>query len=372
MFESDDIGYMQRAIMLAKRGIYTTTPNPNVGCVIVQHGNIVGEGFHYQAGLPHAEVYALDMAGQQAKGATAYVTLEPCSHHGKTPPCADALIRAGIARVVIAMLDPNPLVAGQGVARLMSAGIAVESGLLAEQAEEINRGFLKRMRTGLPYVRLKMAASLDGRTAMASGESKWITSALSRQDVQQFRAQSSAILSSSATILADDPSLTVRWSELADEVKQNYPQTEVRQPIRVVLDSQHRLTLQEQVFKQPGCTWLVRKIGAKLPADVAPQIELLIDDATTGPQVDLQYLLQRLGQKQINTLWVEAGATLAGALIAQDLVDELIIYMAPKILGDKARALCMIPELMTLSQVPQFQFSDITSIGSDIRMILKK
>ncbi|WP_016585186.1 bifunctional diaminohydroxyphosphoribosylaminopyrimidine deaminase/5-amino-6-(5-phosphoribosylamino)uracil reductase RibD, partial [Yersinia pestis] len=228
--------YMARAFELARLGRFTTSPNPNVGCVLVRDGEIVGEGYHLRAGEPHAEVHALRMAGEKARGATAYVTLEPCSHYGRTPPCADALVAAGVIRVVAAMQDPNPEVAGRGLYKLKQAGIAVDHGLMLAEAEAVNLGFLKRMRTGFPYVQLKMAASLDGRTAMASGESQWITSPQARQDVQRFRAESSAILSTSATVLADDPSLTVRWQDLDAETQVLYPHDSVRQPVKIILD----------------------------------------------------------------------------------------------------------------------------------------
>ena len=253
-----DEHYLARAFELARRGRFTTTPNPNVGCVIVLNGEIVGEGYHLRAGEPHAEVHALRMAGEKAKGATAYVTLEPCSHHGRTPPCADALLAAGVARVVAAMQDPNPEVAGRGLYRLKQNGVDVSHGLMHPQAEAVNLGFLKRMRTGFPYVQLKMGASLDGRTAMASGESQWITSAAARADVQRFRAESSAILSTSATVLADNPSLNVRWSELGSEVQAIYPEENLRQPLRVILDSQNRVTPQHQLVNLPGEVWLAR------------------------------------------------------------------------------------------------------------------
>lgn len=256
----NDAVYMARAIELAWRGRFTTSPNPNVGCVIVRDGAIVGEGYHHRAGEPHAEVHALRAAGEKAHGATAYVTLEPCSHHGKTPPCADALIAAGIARVVAAMQDPNPEVAGRGLYRLQQAGIEVEHGLMMAEAEALNRGFFKRMRTGFPYLQLKMAASLDGKTAMASGESQWITSAAARRDVQQYRAQSCAILSTSETVLADNPSLNVRWEDLSDDVRSAYPKESVRQPLRVILDARNRLTPDLKVFSLPGpICWFVLK-----------------------------------------------------------------------------------------------------------------
>lgn len=244
--------YMARAFELARLGRFTTAPNPNVGCVIVRDGEIVGEGYHLRAGEPHAEVHALRMAGDKARGATAYVTLEPCSHHGRTPPCADALVAAGVTRVVAAMQDPNPQVAGRGLYKLQQAGVEVRHGLMLAEAEAVNLGFLKRMRTGFPYVQLKLGASLDGRTAMASGESQWITSPEARQDVQRLRAQSAAILSTSATVLADDPSLTVRWDELDAETQRLYPRENLRQPLRILLDSQNRITPQHRVVQQPA------------------------------------------------------------------------------------------------------------------------
>lgn len=360
--------YMARALELARRGRFTTAPNPNVGCVIVRDGEIVGEGYHQKAGEPHAEVHALRMAGDKARGATAYVTLEPCSHHGRTPPCADALVAAGVARVVAAMQDPNPQVAGRGLHRLQQAGIAVHHGVLMDQAEKINRGFLKRMRTGFPYVQLKLGASLDGRTAMASGESQWITSPQSRQDVQRFRAQSAAILSSSATVLADDPSLTVRWSELDVDTQRLYPQSAVRQPVRVIVDSQSRVTPHHRLVSQPGQTWLARASqDAQSWPDGVEQLTMPLH----GGGIDLVALMMTLGKRQINTVWVEAGAHLAGALLQAGVVDELIVYLAPTLLGDAARSLCVLPGLEQLSQAPMFDMTDVRQIGPDVRLTLK-
>lgn len=370
MITAHDSFYMQRALDLAKRGIYTTTPNPNVGCVIVKDQQIIGEGYHYKAGQPHAEVYALKMAGDKAKGATAYVTLEPCSHYGRTPPCAKALIESRVKRVVIAMVDPNPQVSGHGIQCLKKAGIEVDIGILAEQAAQINRGFLKRMRTGLPFIILKMAASLDGKTAMASGESQWITSSPARQDVQLLRAECSAILSTSATVLADNPRLTVRWSTFPEEIKRHYTLADVRQPIRIILDSQNRLTLNEEVFKQTGQIWLIRKVLAK-EQPLPPNVKIIIDP-NPEPFINLDWLFDMLGQMQINSIWVEAGAQFAGALLQQNLADELIIYLAPKLLGHQARSLCILPNLRHLNNCPQFQFIDIVQIGPDLRLRLKK
>ncbi len=358
---------MARALELARRGRFTTTPNPNVGCVIVRDGEIVGEGYHQKAGEPHAEVHALRQAGERARGATAYVTLEPCSHHGRTPPCADALIAAGVARVVAAMQDPNPQVAGRGLHRLQQAGIAGQHSVLMAQAEQINRGFLKRMRTGFPYVQLKLGASLDGRTAMASGESQWITSPQSRQDVQRFRAQSSAILTSSATVLADDPSLTVRWAELDEQTRQTYPESALRQPVRVVVDSQSRVTPQHRLVSLPGETWLARPVrDAQSWPDGVEQLTIPLH----GGGVDLVALMMVLGQRQINSVWVEAGPRLAGALLQAGVVDELIVYLAPTLLGDAARPLCVLPGLEHLAQAPSFRIADVRQIGPDVRLTL--
>ncbi|CAM3852940.1 bifunctional diaminohydroxyphosphoribosylaminopyrimidine deaminase/5-amino-6-(5-phosphoribosylamino)uracil reductase RibD [Xenorhabdus thuongxuanensis] len=360
--------YMSRALELAYQGRFTTSPNPNVGCVIVKDGQVIGEGFHARAGEPHAEVHALRMAGEKAKDATAYVTLEPCSHHGKTPPCADALIAAGLSRVVVAMQDPNPQVAGRGLYKLQQARIAVEHGLMMEQAESLNKGFLKRMRTGFPYLQLKLGASLDGRTALASGESKWITSPEARQDVQKLRAQCSAILSSSATVLADDPSLTVRWNELDTETQAIYPQELLRQPIRIITDSQNRVTPQHQVVQQPGECWLARtKQDQQKWPDNAEQILL----PAYGDGVDLVLLMMQLGKRQVNSVWAECGSALAGALLSLGLVDELILYIAPKILGNSARGLFDIPELQKLSDAPEFSLLDVQQIGPDVRLRLR-
>ncbi len=363
-----DEEYMARAFELARRGRFTTTPNPNVGCVIVRDGEIVGEGYHLRAGEPHAEVHALRMAGDRAKGATAYVTLEPCSHHGRTPPCADALISAGVTRVVASMQDPNPEVAGRGLYRLKQAGIEVSHGLMHSEAEAVNLGFLKRMRTGFPYVQLKMAASLDGRTAMASGESQWITSAAARADVQRFRAQSSAVLSSSATVLADDPSLNVRWSEFDSDTQARYPQENLRQPLRIVIDSQNRVTPQHKLVNQAGETWL-----ARLQADTQDWPEATQQWVVPGRdnRVDLVLMMMMLAKRQVNSVWVEAGAELAGALLQAGLVDELIVYMAPKLLGENGRALCVLPGLQSLSDAPQFTLSDVRQVGADLRLRLK-
>ena len=366
-FSPQDVAFMQLALDLAKQGEFTTTPNPSVGCVLVKDGKVVGKGFHAKAGEPHAEVMALREAGENARGATAYVTLEPCSHFGRTPPCAKGLVEAGVSKVIAAMCDPNPQVAGKGLQILSDAGIESAVGLLEENAEQLNKGFLKRMRTGKPFVQLKLAMSIDGKTAMASGESKWITGAQARADVQQYRAKASAILSTSQTMLADDPSLNVRWEELPSNVKADYPQEKLRQPVRVILDSTHKVRSDFKVFLTESPVWLVGEDDYPLTG-FPVFTEYLQLDRNQG-ETRLQALMAELGKRQINTLWVEAGATLAGALIAENLVDELIIYMAPKLLGDQARDLCHLPNLTQLADAPLWQLQSCEPIGDDLKLI---
>ncbi|SUC34564.1 Riboflavin biosynthesis protein RibD [Providencia rustigianii] len=368
MLEQDRI-YMARAFELARKGRFTTSPNPNVGCVIVRDGEVVGEGYHQKAGEPHAEVHALRMAGDKARGATAYVTLEPCSHHGRTPPCAEALIKAGVSRVVASMQDPNPQVAGRGLFMLSQAGIETSSNILLEQAEALNRGFLKRMRTAFPYIQLKLAASLDGKTALESGESKWITSPAARKDVQVLRAQASAILSTSNTVIADDPALTVRWSELPSDIQQEYPEDQLRQPIRIVLDRHNKVTPEHQVTQLAGECWLIRPTPDNEVTwqGQVEQIPILADE--NG--IDLVILMMQLAKRNINSIWVEAGPTLAGSLLKLGLVDELIVYIAPKLLGDTARGLVNFPALKSLSDAPNFEFTDVEKVGNDLRVRLR-
>ena len=366
-FSPQDVAFMQLALDLAKRGEFTTTPNPSVGCVLVKDGKVVGKGFHAKAGEPHAEVMALREAGENARGATAYVTLEPCSHFGRTPPCAKGLVEAGVSKVIAAMCDPNPQVAGKGLQILSDAGIQSAVGLLEENAEQLNKGFLKRMRTGKPFVQLKLAMSIDGKTAMASGESKWITGAQARADVQKYRAKASAILSTSQTVLADDPSLNVRWEELPPNVKADYPQEKLRQPVRVILDSSHKVRSDFKVFSTESPVWLVGEDDYPLTG-FPVFTEYLQLDRNQG-ETRLQALMSALGKRQINTLWVEAGATLAGALIAENLVDELIIYMAPKLLGDQARDLCHLPNLTQLADAPLWQLQSCEPVGDDLKLI---
>lgn len=375
MFSPNDHAMMHRAITLAQRGQYTTAPNPNVGCVIAHGEEIVGEGFHYRAGQPHAEVFALRAAGERAKGATAYVTLEPCSHYGRTPPCAEALVNAGVSRVVCAMVDPNPKVAGRGIKMLQEAGIDVAVGLLAQDAEALNPGFIKRMKTGRPFVQLKLAASLDGRTALANGESKWITGPAARADVQRYRAKAGAILSTSATVLADNPSLNVRWASLNPSVQQQYPEHELRQPKRVIIDSRNRVTPLHQLIGLPGETLLIRTQAdtQTWPESVqqvlvpATAVQASIAPHPVG-QIDLSALMDTLAGHDINHIWVEAGAGLAGALLAAGMVDELILYQAPKLMGSDSRGLVDLRGLTAMAQVPELIISDVRMVGPDIRI----
>lgn len=357
---------MSRALELAARGLYTTEPNPRVGCVLVRGEQVVGEGWHVQAGEGHAEVNALAQAGERARGATAYVTLEPCSHFGKTPPCADALIKAGVSRVVAAMQDPNPRVAGKGLQRLRDAGIEVTCGLLEEQARELNPGFIKRMRQGLPWVRVKLAMSLDGRTAMASGESKWITGPAARADVQRLRARSGAVISGADSVLLDDSALTVRASELglsADEAAAAVQ----RQPLRVLIDSLRRVPLEQRFFREAGPT-LVISTSAEQAAESYQSIgsELLALPGDDG-KVDLVTVLRNLAERGCNEVLVEAGAGLSGAFWRAGLVDELIVYMAPRLLGSQARPLMQLP-FESMSEAMDIAVTDMRAIGQDWRI----
>lgn len=350
--------YMAQALQLAERGIYTTDPNPRVGCVIVKDSKVVGQGWHQQAGEAHAEVNALATAGENARDADCYVTLEPCSHTGRTAPCADALIQAGVKRVFIAMTDPNPLVEGQGIAKLKEAGITVELGFLEQQAQALNNGFCQRMQLKRPYVRSKIAMSLDGRTAMASGESRWITSDAARQDVQKLRAQSSAILTGIGTVIADDPALTVRpegdW----------YPSNlAIRQPLRVVVDSQLQITEHAKLFSSDGPVL----IATTVENTIKLQAECMTLPALDN-HVDLEALMAELAQRDINNVMVEAGPILNGALLQAGLIDELIIYMAPKLMGDEAKGLFHLPEIQTMAQNIDLNITDIRAVGKDWRI----
>jgi diaminohydroxyphosphoribosylaminopyrimidine deaminase/5-amino-6-(5-phosphoribosylamino)uracil reductase len=372
-FSAEDYRFMQRAIMLAKQGHFTTSPNPRVGCVLVKGGEIVGEGFHQKAGEGHAEVNALAMAGKNAQGATAYVTLEPCSHYGLTPPCAKGLILAGIKHVIAAMVDPNPKVAGNGLKILAQAGISSQHGLLREVAEDLNVGFIKQMTTGFPYVRCKLAASLDGKTAMKNGESKWITSPQARQDVQRLRAQSCAIISGADSILTDNAKMTVRWSELG-ELKDSYQEEDVRQPIRVIIDTKNRLTPNLALFNEPSPIILIRRTIENIhqwPHFVKQVALPVVNTLANEQQIDLPALLQYLAKLNLNDVLIESGARLAGAFIEQNLVDELILYQAPKLMGADSKSLVNMTSIESLSQAKELNIIDLRMIGKDIRITAK-
>ena len=359
MFSERDSAWMAQAIRLAQQGLYGASPNPRVGCVLVNDEKLLGSGWHQQSGEPHAEIHALREAGDKARGATAYVTLEPCSHYGKTPPCADALIESGVARVVVAGQDPNPRVAGQGVEKLRSAGIDVEVGLMEGAARELNVGFLTRMTRGTPWVRSKIAMSLDGRTALKNGESKWITCDAARQDVQHWRARSCVVLTGIDTVLADDCQLNVRDFKTR------------RQPLRVVLDSQLRMPLNARILQ--GESVLIytalddaQKIGVL--QDAGALICVLPGE---NEQVDLLAMLRDLAQRGFNEVLLEAGSTLNGAMIRAGLVDELLLYIAPQLLGDTARGMAQLGELICLEQRVDLDWQDVRQVGKDFRIQVK-
>jgi diaminohydroxyphosphoribosylaminopyrimidine deaminase/5-amino-6-(5-phosphoribosylamino)uracil reductase len=355
-----DARHMARALKLAARGLHTTDPNPRVGCVIAQGEEIVGEGYHRRAGSPHAEVAALAAAGERAQGATVYVTLEPCSHHGRTPPCADALIAAGVSRVVFAVRDPNPRVNGGGQAELEAAGIEVASGVLAQAARALNIGFFSRMERGRPWVRVKLATSLDGRTALADGESRWITSETARADVQLLRARSSAILTGSGTVLQDDPRLNVRLPGAT------------RQPLRVILDEGLEIPPEARILSPPGevvvMTASADAVRAGRFAAAGARVETI---ARGGTGLDLHAVMARLAELEVNELHVECGATLAGGLLSAGLIDELVIYLAPTMLGDGARPLMALGPLAAMSDRPGFEITAMRRIGPDLKLTLR-
>ena len=364
-----DYRFMARALQLASRGLYTTDPNPRVGCVIVRDGEIVGEGWHERAGEAHAEINALRQAGERAKEATVYVTLEPCSHQGRTSACAKALIKAGVGRVVAAMVDPNPEVSTRGLEALHKAGVQVEQGLMRDEAEALNPGFVMRMEKGRPFVRCKLAMSLDGRTAMASGESRWITSADARRDVQRLRARSSAVLTGMGTVLADDPALTVRSEDIDEEPPLG---GEWRQPLRVIVDPHLSTPPNAKVLESPGRTLIatrseedglveaLRKKGA--------EVLRLAGSANT---LDLHAVLVHLGELEVNEVLMETGATLSGAMLRAGLIDEIVIYMAPVLMGEDARGLFRLPGLERMEDRVELDISDIRAVGQDWRITAK-
>jgi len=349
---------MARALELARRGLTTTHPNPRVGCVIVRGGEVVGEAFHQRAGEPHAEVLALAQAGARAKGADVYVTLEPCCHQGRTGPCTEALKAAGVARVIAAMEDPNPLVAGKGLTALRAAGIAVESGVMEDEAAVLNRGFVSRMTRKRPWITLKLAMSLDGRTAMGSGESRWITGDAARADAHRLRAEAGAVMTSVETVLADDPELSVRLVQTA------------RQPDRIVLDTQLRAPLDARVWDGSArrIAITVRPPADRIEALRVRGVEVALVGTTHQSRVDLPSALATLGSMEINEVLVESGPRLAGALLQAKLVDELVLYVAPSLLGSEARALAQLPGLDRLDQRLQLRFTDSRLVGDDLRI----
>ncbi|CCK77628.1 MAG: bifunctional diaminohydroxyphosphoribosylaminopyrimidine deaminase/5-amino-6-(5-phosphoribosylamino)uracil reductase RibD [Oleispira antarctica] len=375
---ASDQEYMALAIQLAKRGLYTTSPNPRVGCVLVKNDEIIGQGFHIKAGEGHAEVNAIadaKLRGNDTQDATAYVTLEPCSHFGRTPPCSQGLIDAQVARVVGAMTDPNPQVAGNGFNRLRAAGIEVVDNCLAAESAKLNPGFIKRMSmaadTALPYVRLKMATSLDGRTAMQSGESQWITGPEARADVQRLRAQSCAIICGADSVLIDDPSMNVRiQTEAADGAFQ-----ETRQPLRVIIDSQHRVTANAKIFTHPGKVMIVSPVAPEstIHSDVCSvsYLQTATNENSDRQQVDLKGLLVTLARQGINEILVESGAKLAGAFIEHDLVDELVLFTAPTLLGSDARPAFNLP-FAKMEQQIRWSWHDVRMVGNDLKLILKR
>jgi len=356
MFTAHDSAWMAQALRLAEQGLYGTSPNPRVGCVVVKDDKIVGNGWHRRAGEPHAEVHALREAGDKARGATAYVTLEPCSHHGRTPPCAEALVEAGVARVVLAVKDPNPQVAGEGIAKLQTAGIVVECGLMESAARELNAGFFMRMTRGMPLVRSKIAMSLDGRSALANGVSQWITGDAARQDVQHWRARSCAVLTGINTVLADDARLNVRSI------------TTPRQPLRVVVDSSLRMPLSARILQGGNTLLYTASNDAEKISVLGAAGALVLVMADSKGRVDLPAMLHDLAQRGCNEVLLEAGSVLNGAMLSAGLVDELVVYVAPKLLGDAARGIAQLGELIRLDQRVNLAWREVRQVGEDLRI----
>lgn len=362
-FSAADHDCMARALRLAERGLLTTTPNPRVGCVVVRDGQVVGEGWHVRAGGQHAEVHALRAAGDRARGATAFVTLEPCSHHGRTPPCAETLLAAGVQRVVAAIEDPNPLVAGRGLATLRQAGVRAECGLLADEARELNIGFVARMTRVRPWLRLKLAASLDGKTALLNGASQWLTGAAARQDGHRWRARACAILTGIGTVRDDDPQLNVR--DVAA------PPGELRQPLRIVVDSHLELSPDARVLRGGG-TLVAAVVADAARSEALAQrgAEVLLLPGSDG-RVDLEALLAELARRGVNEVHAEAGFVLSGALLQAGLVDELLLYLAPCLVGDAARGMFALPQLASLADRKPLLIRDLRVIGQDLRLLAR-
>jgi diaminohydroxyphosphoribosylaminopyrimidine deaminase/5-amino-6-(5-phosphoribosylamino)uracil reductase len=366
MSDARDRELMAEALALAANGLYDTKPNPAVGCVLVRDGRVIARGWTAPAGGPHAERVALAAAGAQARGATAYVTLEPCCHEGRTGPCTRALIEAGVARVVFAGRDPNPRVNGAGERELAAAGIQVEGGVLEREAEPLNRGFFARMRRGRPWVRCKIAASLDGRTALANGESQWITGAESRADVHRWRARSGAVLTGSGTVLRDDPSLDARRDEAGIDATLG-----IEQPLRVILDSRLRTPPTARTLSLPGEVLIFTTLVADEAQGVLERAGASVERVAGGEHCDLNQVLQRLAALEVNDVWVEAGARVAGAFLHAGLIDELIVYVAPRVLGDGARGMFAVPALASLVDAWRLTFDEIHAIGDDVRIVAR-
>ena len=350
---------MARALALAERGLETTTPNPRVGCVVARDGEIVGEGWHERAGEPHAEVHALRAAGERARGATAYVTLEPCSHHGRTPPCADALVAAGVARVIAAMEDPNPQVAGKGLARLRAAGIDTAAGLLQAQAHELNIGFISRMTRGRPWLRMKTASTLDGKTALNNGVSQWITGEAARRDGHRWRARACAVLTGIGTVRADDPQLSVRAVPCS------------RQPLRVLVDARLEVSPEARILAGGHCLIATATDDAEKTAALRERGAELLRLPDAAGKVALPALLQELGRRGLNEVHVEAGFGLNGSLLREGCVDELLMYFAPMLVGEAAQGLFRLPELAALDRALRLKLVDLRAVGEDFRLIAR-
>jgi diaminohydroxyphosphoribosylaminopyrimidine deaminase/5-amino-6-(5-phosphoribosylamino)uracil reductase len=359
MLTAADREFMEQALELAGRGLYTATPNPRVGCVVVRDGAVVGTGWHEKAGMPHAEVLALKAVGARSRGATLYVNLEPCSHHGRTAPCADAIIEAGVQRVVAAIQDPNPKVAGAGFAKLRAAGIAVEHGLMEEEARELNLGFFARMTRGRPWMRMKIAASLDGRTALANGKSQWITGEAARDDGHRWRARACAVLTGFGTVRDDDPQLNVRGVDT------------LRQPLKIVVDSKFETSPSARLLKE-GKTLVVGAVNdaKKIALLKGAGAEVVIIPNEHG-KVELLKLTEELARRELNEIHVEAGTKLNGSLLQAGVVDELLVYLAPRVIGDSGGGMFNLPELTELSQATELKIREVERIGVDLRILAR-
>lgn len=373
-FTQKDKVYLSRAFELARLGRFTTSPNPNVGCVIVKNNCIIGEGYHKKSGSDHAEISALKSTQTCVQGSTVYVTLEPCSYHGKTPSCAHALVKAKVKKVVASTIDPNPKVSGKGFEILKKSGIEVKYNFMQNVAKNLNVGFFKRMQSGIPWIKLKLAATLDGRTATKHGISKWITSLKSRQNVQELRAESDAILSSATSILQDQSKLTVRWHEFSKKIKDIYPKNEIRQPIRIIIDNLNQIAPENLFFKEHGKVLLVRtkKDNLTWPNSIEKIILNHVNDVDQDSKnINLLSLMLKLGNFNINNILIESGARLSGAFLNAGLLDEIVLYQAPKILGENALPLFFLSKKIDLDNAPKFFISNVYRIGEDIRLNLK-